>query len=347
MTTTTSRNDRQGKTGRRVALVLLVSLLFHIGLIVWVGPHLRTEPEPEARDEFVVETRYEEDEQVVEEEPPVEPVPQPEPEPEVVEIPEPPEPEPEPDPVEPDYREDDERAPQAMDIIPPTPEEEPETTEVAETAEEPPMDPVILEKPKPDPTKLLMPDPSAYDRVFAAKDVEASERAEKTRQDSKKRLFPGYEALSKNVRSSLINHGHEVRVGNHQGVDSKSGGYASYVGLIHHKIHERWANNYLIDLDLHEPGGSPMNNPQLNTKLEFVISAQDGTVESVNIVRSSGQLRFDAQAIAIAHQIGPHPNPPPALVSPNGKVYMHWNFWRDQRQCGPFGASVFIVNSEG
>ena len=62
-----------------------------------------------------------------------------------------------------------------------------------------------------------------------------------------------------------------------------------------------------------------MNDPTLNTLLEFVIRADDGEVESVNIVRSSGQLRFDAQAVAIAHSIGPHPEAPSELVSPDGR----------------------------
>jgi hypothetical protein len=28
-------------------------------------------------------------------------------------------------------------------------------------------------------------------------------------------------------------------------------------------------------------------------------------------------------------------------------VYLHWNFWRDQRQCGVFGASIFLVEKDG
>lgn len=236
------------------------------------------------------------------------------------------------------------RSPEPPPAPPAAEQAEPaELEEVEPVTEE--QSPVIVQKPKADPRKLLMPDAAAYEQVFADADVTARERA---RERSKgKRLFENYEATSEGVRASLRSFGHDVRPGNHTGVNRKSNAFGSYVGMIHHKIHERWAHGYLMDLDIHEPGGSPMNDPTLNTQLEFVIRAEDGKVESVNIVRSSGQVRFDAQAAAIAHSIGPHPNPPPELVSPNGRVYVHWNFWRDQRQCGTFGASVYIVSEQG
>ena len=30
------------------------------------------------------------------------------------------------------------------------------------------------------------------------------------------------------------------------------------------------------------------------------------------------------------------------MRSPDGKAYIHWTYWRDQRQCGVFGVKVFI-----
>lgn len=219
--------------------------------------------------------------------------------------------------------------------------------EVAE-AVPPPIEeqsPVILQQPKPTPQNLLMPDAATYEQMFAQRDVEASERARENGRG--KVLFKNYEKTKQGVRASLESFGHDVRPGNHTGVNPKSGAFGSYIGVIHRKIHARWANGYLMDLDLREPPGSAMNDPTLNAKLEFVILAETGELEAVNIVNSSGQVRFDAQAIAIAHSTGPHPNPPAELVSPNGKVYVHWNFWRDQRQCGVFGASIFIVGEQG
>ena len=216
-----------------------------------------------------------------------------------------------------------------------------------EDEELPGRDPVVVKKrEKAPPRQLLIPDAAAYEEVFAQRDDSVREHAETHRKQDRKRLMPGYGELTRNVKRSLENNIYEVRPGNHTGVNAHAAVWASYVGAIHRKIHLRWANGYLMDLDLREPVGSPLNNAELNAKLEFVIRAEDGEVESVNIVRSSGQLRFDAQAVTIAYQIGPHPNPPRQIVSPNGKVYIHWNFWRDQRQCGTFGASVFLVETD-
>lgn len=206
-------------------------------------------------------------------------------------------------------------------------------------------DPVIVQKrEKVPPRRTFIPDMQAYEQVFAERDETVREHAESHSQG--KKLFENWEENDARVRASLENFIHEVRPGNHTGVNAHKSVFASYLGSIHRKIHVRWANNYLMDLDLHERRGSPLNDPRLNTKLEFVITADSGEVESVNIVSSSGEVRFDAQAVSIAYRIGPHPNPPPEIVSPDGKIYIHWNFWRDQRQCGTFGASVFIVNED-
>ena len=94
------------------------------------------------------------------------------------------------------------------------------------------------------------------------------------------------------------------------------------------------------------PLSDPLSDPTLNVELEIVIRAQDGAVLDVNIVRSSGELRFDAEAISIHHAIGPHPNPPSQIVSPNGKIYLHWNHWRDGRQCGVYGVSIYRLNGD-
>lgn len=228
----------------------------------------------------------------------------------------------------------------------PTPDSSPEVAET-ESMPETEQSPVIIPKrERTNPQKLLMPDMANYQRVFAEADDAAAQRAHEHESGRGKKLLEHYEDNQAAVKASLENFLTEVKPGNHTGVNAHASKYRSYIGTIHHKIHLRWANRYLMDLDLHEPAGSPMNDPLLNTKLEFVIRASDGELESVNVVHSSGQVRFDAQALSIAHRVGPHPNPPPEIISPDGRVYIHWNFWRDQRQCGVFGARVYLVNDE-
>lgn len=341
---------------RGLGIGFLVSLLVHVVLLAVLGPiWVRRDLEPievapDESQELTVETTWEEPEPPPKVEKPA-PIPQPN-------VAERPEPEP-PEPFERKRRDRDsaeqpvnETAPRQataklreVDVARDRPERQPPSQPEQEERESEEMarDPVIRER-RPDPQKLLMPDPSNYERVFAERDQAVREHSEANR--PRKRLFEGYEALNGKVKASLQSFDHAVKPGNHTGVRGQRSVYGSYIGTIHRKIHMRWANRYLMDLDMYEPRGSPMNDPQLNTKLEFVIRADDGTVETVNIVSGSGQVRFDAQALSIAYAIGPQPNPPPEIVSPDGRVYIHWNFWRDQRQCGVFGASVFLVDTD-
>lgn len=200
--------------------------------------------------------------------------------------------------------------------------------------------------PEIDPQKLFETSMADYDRVLgnASRDQEARERMEA--QDGRRKLLSDFGQRDEAFRASLENFIPEVQPGNHTGVNAHRNVYAGYIARIHRKIHIRWANGYLMSLDTSRSYGDPLNNPRLRTILEFVIDASTGNVENVNIVSTSGELQFDAEAVAISQSVGPHPSPPPEIVSPNGRIYIHWAFNRDQRQCGTFGASVFIVDTD-
>src|SRR6185312_6231126 len=47
----------------------------------------------------------------------------------------------------------------------------------------------------------------------------------------------------------------------------------------------------------------------------------------------------------VVYSAGPYPDPPRAIRSGNGKVYLHWHFYRDDRQCGPAGADPYILEN--
>ena len=72
---------------------------------------------------------------------------------------------------------------------------------------------------------------------------------------------------------------------------------------------------------------------------------RDGTVDKVTVVRASGYLPFDAAAIDVAFNAGPYPDPPRAIRSANGKIYVHWQFHRDERQCATSGVDYFILDN--
>jgi TonB family protein len=89
-----------------------------------------------------------------------------------------------------------------------------------------------------------------------------------------------------------------------------------------------------------------MNERKLAVTLEIVLN-EDGTLDKATIVRPSGVLTFDVAAIDTVQNAGPFENPPEAIRSANGKVYLHWTFHRDERQCSPYFADPFILDNPG
>ncbi len=116
---------------------------------------------------------------------------------------------------------------------------------------------------------------------------------------------------------------------------------AEYLALMHKEIHPLWAHGYLLRLDtIYRQPGSAINNPDLEAVLEITLDGL-GAVSDVRMVRSSGITDYDNEAIHVAWNSSPGTPPPKEMQSPNGRSYIHWTFWRDQRQCGVFGVKVF------
>lgn len=116
---------------------------------------------------------------------------------------------------------------------------------------------------------------------------------------------------------------------------------AEYLALMHKEIHQLWAHDYLLRLDTVFRSNNPkLSNPDLETVLEITLNAR-GDVTDIRIVRSSGISEYDNEAIHVAWNASPKIPIPNEMRSNNGKSYVHWTFWRDQRQCGVFGVKVF------
>src|SRR5678815_1715955 len=107
--------------------------------------------------------------------------------------------------------------------------------------------------------------------------------------------------------------------------------FAAFVARMHRSIHVLWGFGALEDWD-ELSSSNPFNNYNLETTLEIVLNP-DGTVDKVTVIRTSGYLPYDAAAIDVAYTAGPYPDPPRRRRSANGKIYLHWRFFRDYRQC--------------
>ncbi len=145
------------------------------------------------------------------------------------------------------------------------------------------------------------------------------------------------------VMSALENFIPEVKPGNQTELNTRAAPFAAFIARMHRSIHKLWGFGFLEDLES-KPMGNPFNDPKLMTKLEIVLNG-DGTIDKVTQVRSSGFTPFDAAAIDTVYTAGPYPEPPSEIRSANGKIYVHWQFHRDEHQCGTEGVDYFILNN--
>jgi TonB family protein len=178
-----------------------------------------------------------------------------------------------------------------------------------------------------------------YDYMFGA-DAEADRRLAKTLKSTRQGKFAERQAR---VRSSLENFIPEVRPGNQTALNTRAAPFAAFIARMHRSIHALWGFGALEDWD-ELPATSPLNNQNLLSTLELVLNA-DGTVDKVTIVRASGYLPYDTAAIDTAFAAGPYPDPPREIRSKNGKIYVHWRFYRDARQCATSGVDYFILDN--
>ena len=180
---------------------------------------------------------------------------------------------------------------------------------------------------------------SDYEYVFGA-DAEAERRLAKK---MKSTLVGKFRERQARVQSSLENFIPEVKPGNQTELNTRAAPFAAFVARMHRSIHMLWGFGALEDWD--ELGSSsPLNNSNLLTTLEMVLNS-DGTVDKVTIVKASGYLPYDTAAIDTAFSGGPYPDPPREIRSANGKIYIHWRFYRDGRQCATSGVDYFILNN--
>ncbi len=178
-----------------------------------------------------------------------------------------------------------------------------------------------------------------FEYLFGA-DAEADRRLAQTLRSTHQGKF---QQKIGRVKAALENFIPEVRPGNQTALNTRAAPFAAYITRMHRSIHQLWGFGQMEDWD-EKPGSSPYNNPNLLTTLELVLNG-DGTIDKVTVVKASGYLPYDVAAIDVAYSAGPYPDPPREIRSANGKIYIHWRFYRDGRACGPAGVDYFILNN--
>jgi TonB family protein len=145
------------------------------------------------------------------------------------------------------------------------------------------------------------------------------------------------------VLAALENFIGEVTPSNQTELNTRAAPFAQFVTGMHRQIHEKFAFGFLDQMDT-SFRHSPMDDMRLVAKLEIVLD-QKGNVDKISMVRTSGNTGFDISAINSVYDAAPFPVPPTAILSGNGKVYLHWKFHRNGDACGTPGVSYFILDN--
>ena len=147
-------------------------------------------------------------------------------------------------------------------------------------------------------------------------------------------------------RSAIENYVSSVKEGNQTALNTAAVPFASYLNGMHNRIHPIFAESFLESLES-LPAGHPMNDKHLVTKLEIVLT-REGHLKKMGIVKTSGITAFDIAALDSVDRAQPFGPAPNAIVSPDGNVYLWWEFHRDEvYACSTQGARPFILNTPG
>jgi TonB family protein len=179
---------------------------------------------------------------------------------------------------------------------------------------------------------------SQFEHTFGAEELQHQREAYLAQQRSTA-AGGNHAAKWSKFRAAIENYVPDVRIGNQTALNAAASPFAAYLAAVHRRIHMEYVDRFLANLPL---AGGPFDDPSLYTDLEIVWN-RDGTLHKVGVLKSSGFLPFDFGAYDAVMRAGPFPAPPEKILSGNGKAYVHWAFYRNERQCGTFNARPKIL----
>jgi len=144
-------------------------------------------------------------------------------------------------------------------------------------------------------------------------------------------------------RPAIENYVASVKLGNQTALNTAAVPFATYLNHIHNRLHPIFALSYLDFLD-GLPGSAGLHDNEMATNLEIVLSQANGSIVKMGVTRTSGVTAFDIAALDSVQRASPFGAPPPSIVSPDGNVYLHWEFHRNPLlACSTYFARPFII----
>ena len=170
---------------------------------------------------------------------------------------------------------------------------------------------------------------NAYGLVDALGKQHLRQEREKARNTRLRRHRGSFKANTfEEYRAAIENYDPSVKPGNQTSLNAARVPFASFVNMMHNRIHPIFADGFLGSLGNLGPDDK-LSNMKLSTHLELVLDGETGAVTRAGVVRGSGVTAFDVAAISSAKSAGPFGKAPEMIVSPDGNVYVHWEFYRD------------------
>lgn len=118
--------------------------------------------------------------------------------------------------------------------------------------------------------------------------------------------------------------------------------FARFINQMHARIHPIFDGGFLASLEF-RPTTDPLNDPNLHTSLEIVLD-RTGRLVTIGIIRSSFVPAFDLSALQAVERAQPFGVPPVDILSADSNVYIHWDFYRDERcECSAFNVRPLLL----
>jgi hypothetical protein len=135
-----------------------------------------------------------------------------------------------------------------------------------------------------------------------------------------------------------------ISPGNHRSLGEAAVPFARYLIAAHERIHPAFTAA-LAEIASHLPEAK-VGSPDLVTTLEIVVDHETGRLVRLGVIRASGLTAFDVATLSAVSHAQPFGTAPQAIASPDGNVYVHWEFHRDPTDgCSLWNAFPYLLNA--
>jgi hypothetical protein len=165
----------------------------------------------------------------------------------------------------------------------------------------------------------------AFERAVGAETLQKEREAigAKIRQEHRGRLDTN---KFERWKPAIENYDPSVKLGDETALNAAENPFAEYLHDIHNRLHPIFGDEFLGSGLASAEG---LDDMSLVTHVELVLSKDEGKIVRMGVTKRSGSTIFDAVALEALDRASPFGKAPDIIASPDGNVYLHWEFHRD------------------